>query len=285
MLLSSASSARPIALGSYDAGSRREEIRVAIRPIYATAAEAVADIPDGASIAIGGFSAGLGCPDHLMRAMVESNTATGLKFIANGIPMAGTGNPEEPFFVIDPSRVKKVTCSFPISGRGPGIQYDAAFQSGATELELVPQGTLAERLRAGGAGIAAFYTPTGVDTNTPFDAGKEVREFEGKRYLLETAIKPDYALVKALRADTMGNLFYRNTARAFNPPMAMAAKTTIVEVEELVEPGEISPEMIVTPGIYVHRIVVTGKKTKRLLRSRATSSIRGNDGSARERLR
>src|SRR5690606_35480321 len=121
--------------------------------------------------------------------------------------------------------------------------YDEAFLSGETELELVPQGTLAERLRAGGAGIPAFYTPTGVDTNTPFDKGKEVREFEGRRYLLERALKPDYALVKALRADKLGNLFYRNTARAFNPPMAAAARITIVEVEELVEPGEIPPEV------------------------------------------
>ena len=233
---------------------------MAVRPVYATAAEAVADIPDGASIALGGFSANLGCPDHLLRAIAESSTAKDLTFIGNGIPMAATGNPDSPFFVVDPSRVKKVICSFPTSGRGPGLLYDAAIQSGATELELVPQGTLAERLRAGGAGVAAFYTPTGVDTNTPFDHGKEVREFDGRRYVLERALKPDYALVKAFRADKLGNLFYRNTARAFNPPMAMAARITIAEVEELVEPGEIAPELIVTPGIYVHRLVVTGKR-------------------------
>lgn len=232
---------------------------MAVRPVYATAAEALGDIPDGAVIAVGGFSAGLGCPDHLMRAMSESTSAKSLTFIGNGLPMAATGNPDEPFFVIDPGRVSKVICSFPLSGRGPSLHYDAAFESGQTALELVPQGTLAERLRAGGAGIPAFYTPTGVDTDTPFDEGKEVRDFEGRRFVLERALKPDYALVKALRADKLGNLFYRNTARAFNPPMAMAARTTIVEVEELVEPGEIPPENIVTPGIYVHRIVVTGK--------------------------
>ncbi len=232
---------------------------MAIRPVYDTPEEAIADIPDGAVIAMGGFSAALGCPDHLLKAMAESSTAKDLTFIGNGIPMAATGDKDNPFFVIDPIRVKKVICSFP-GGRGPG-SYDVAFQNGSTELELVPQGTLAERLRAGGAGIPAFYTPTGVDTHTPFDEGKEVRDFDGKRFVLERALTPDYALVKAFRADKMGNLFYRNTARAFNPPMAMAARTTIVEVEELVEPGEIAPELIVTPGIYVHRIVVTGKKS------------------------
>ena len=236
---------------------------MAIRPIYATPAEAVADIPDGAVIALGGFSANLGCPAHLLRAMVESSRATGLTFIGNGIPMAATGDPENPFFILHPSRVKKVICSFPAGGqrRGGPAPYDIAFGDGSTELELVPQGTLAERLRAGGAGIAAFYTPTGAGTNTPFDHGKEVREFDGRAYVMERALKPDYALVKALRADRLGNLFYRNTARSFNPPMAMAARVTIVEVEELVEPGEIAPELIATPGIYVHRIVVTGKQS------------------------
>jgi 3-oxoacid CoA-transferase A subunit len=232
-----------------------------IRPVYATPEEAIADIPDGAVIAMGGFSANLGCPDHLIRAMAENSTAKDLTFIGNGIPMAATGNPDSPFFVVEPARVKKVICSFPTSGRGPA-HYDKAFLDGTTELELVPQGTLAERLRAGGAGIPAFYTPTGVDTNTPFDQGKEVREFDGRRYVLERALRPDYAFVKALRADRLGNLFYRNTARAFNPPMAMAARITIAEVEELVEPGEIIPEMIVTPGIYVHRIVVTGRRNR-----------------------
>jgi 3-oxoacid CoA-transferase A subunit len=234
---------------------------MAIRPVYDTPEAAIADIPDGAVIAMGGFSAALGCPNHLIKAMAESSTAKDLTFIGNGIPMAATGDPENPFFTVDASRVSKVICSFPASAsrRGPSM-YDQSFSSGITKLELVPQGTLAERLRAGGAGIPAFYTPTGVDTNTPFDEGKEVREFDGRKYVLERALRPDYALVKAYRADKMGNLFYRNTARAFNPPMAMAARITIAEVEELVEPGEIAPELIVTPGIYVHRIVVTGKK-------------------------
>jgi 3-oxoacid CoA-transferase A subunit len=231
-----------------------------LRPVYPTPEEAVADIPDGAVIAIGGFSAALGAPNALLGAMAETSTAKDLTFIGNGIPQASTGNPENPFFIVHPSRVKKVICSFPAAAstrRGPS-PYEAAFADGSTELELVPQGTLAERLRAGGAGIPAFYTPTGVGTR--FGEGKEEREFDGKRYVLERAIKPDFALVKAYRADKLGNLFYRNTARAFNPPMAMAATFTIAEVDDLVEPGEIPPEMIVTPGIYVHRLVVTKGK-------------------------
>jgi 3-oxoadipate CoA-transferase alpha subunit len=230
---------------------------MALRPVYATPAEAVADIPDGASIAMGGFSATLGCPVALLRAMADSSTARDLTFIGNGIPQGATGDPEDPWFVVDPARVKKVICSFPAaaSSRRFGVNpYEAAFASGATELELVPQGTLAERLRAGGAGIPAFFTPTGVGTR--FAEGKEERTFDGRRYIMERSIKPDYALVRALRADKLGNLYYRNTARAFNPPMAMAATCTIAEVEEVVEPGEISPDLIATPGIYVHRLVV-----------------------------
>ncbi len=227
-----------------------------IRPVYATPEEAVADIFDGASIAVGGFSAALGCPISLLKAVAMSNTAKNLTFIGNGIPQGATGNPESPFFVVPPERVSKVICSFPAaaSSRRGVNPYETAFGDGSTELELVPQGTLAERLRAGGAGIPAFFTPTGVGTR--FEEGKDVREFDGKKYVMERGLRPDFALVKALRADKLGNLFYRNTARAFNPPMAMSATVTIAEVEELVEPGDIPPEMIVTPGIYVHRIVV-----------------------------
>jgi 3-oxoacid CoA-transferase A subunit len=227
---------------------------MALRPVYATPAEAIADIPDGATIAMGGFSATLGCPIALLRAVADHSNAKDLTFIGNGIPQGATGNPEEPWFVVHPSRVKKVICSFPAAAslrRGGTNPYEAAFGEGTTELELVPQGTLAERLRAGGAGIPAFFTPTGVGTR--FAQGKEERTFEGRRYIMERALKPDYALVRALRADKLGNLYYRNTARAFNPPMAMV---TIAEVEEIVEPGEISPDLIATPGIYVHRLVV-----------------------------
>jgi 3-oxoadipate CoA-transferase alpha subunit len=206
---------------------------------------------------MGGFSATLGCPIALLRAVAEESTAKELTFIGNGIPQGATGDPEDPWFVVHPSRVKKVICSFPAaaSSRRFGVNpYESAFTDGTTQLELVPQGTLAERLRAGGAGIPAFFTPTGVGTR--FAEGKEERTFDGRRFIMERAIRPDYALVRALRADKLGNLYYRNTARAFNPPMAMAAKTTIAEVEEIVEPGEISPDLIVTPGVYVHRLVV-----------------------------
>jgi 3-oxoacid CoA-transferase A subunit len=235
---------------------REGQSRMAIRPVFATPEEAVADIPDGASIALGGFSAALGCPIALLRAVADSNQAKDLTFIGNGVPQGATGKPEQPFFFVEPSRVRRVICSFPAAATSRrGVSpYEAAFLDGTTELELVPQGTLAERLRAGGAGIPAFFTPTGAGTR--FEEGKEVREFDGRRYVMERALTPDFALVKALRADRLGNLFYRNTARAFNPPMAMAAKVTIAEVEELVEPGEIPPEMIATPGIYVHRLVV-----------------------------
>ena len=229
---------------------------MAIRPVYTSAADAIADIPDGAMIAMGGFSATLGLPQALLRAIASQSTAKDLTFIGNGIPQGHTGDTEDPWYFVDPSRVSKVICSFPVGGsrRGAPNPYEAAFADGTTVLELVPQGTLAERLRAGGAGIPAFFTPTGVGTR--FAEDKEEREFDGKRYIMERALYPDYALVKALRADKLGNLYYRNTARAFNPPMAMAAKCTIAEVEELLEPGEIPPDLIMTPGIYVHRIVV-----------------------------
>jgi 3-oxoacid CoA-transferase A subunit len=230
---------------------------MALRPVYATPAEAIADIPDGAMIAMGGFSATLGCPVALLRAVADQSTAKDLTFIGNGIPQGATGDPEDPWFVVHPSRVRKVICSFPAaaSSRRFGVNpYEAAFSEGSTELELVPQGTLAERLRAGGAGIPAFFTPTGVGTR--FGEGKEERSFDGRRYIMEHALRPDYALVRALRADKLGNLYYRNTARAFNPPMAMAARITIAEVDELVEPGDISPDLIMTPGVYVHRLVV-----------------------------
>jgi 3-oxoadipate CoA-transferase, alpha subunit len=229
---------------------------MAIRPVYATPEEAIADISDGAMIAMGGFSATLGLPQALLQAVANHSKAKDLTFIGNGIPQGFTGDADNPWYFVEPSRVKKVICSFPVGGsrRGAVNPYEAAFADGITELELVPQGTLAERLRAGGAGIPAFFTPTGVGTR--FADGKEVREFDGKQYVMEHALHPDYALVKALRADKLGNLYYRNTARAFNPPMAMAAKCTIAEVEELVEPGEIAPDLIMTPGVYVHRIVV-----------------------------
>jgi 3-oxoadipate CoA-transferase alpha subunit len=231
---------------------------MAIRPVYTSAADAVADVFDGATIMLGGFTAALGAPRDLFRAVLETTKAKDLTWIGNGTPQVMVGEGEERrFLVFDSRRVRKVICSFPggaSARQGLPNPYEQAFADGSVELELVPQGTLAERLRAGGAGIPAFFTPTGVGAD--FGAGKEVREFEGRQYLMERWLRADFALVRALKADRLGNLVYRNTARNFNPAMATAAKVTIAEVDELVEPGELTPEEIVTPGIFVDRIYV-----------------------------
>jgi len=237
---------------------------VAIKPIFSSPQEAVADIPDGSVIMLGGFTAALGAPFYLFRALVETTQTKDLTFIGNGTPQVAALSPagQRTFYSIDPARVRKVICSFPAATttrRNAGVTFERgawedAFLKKTVELELVPQGTLAERLRAGGSGIPAFFTPTGV--GTVFQEGKEVREFEGRQYVMERWLRADYALVHALRADKLGNLYYRNTARNFNPPMAAAARITIAEVEEIVEPGEIAPELIVTPGIFVDRLVL-----------------------------
>jgi len=231
---------------------------VAIRPVYTDPAQAVADVPDGASIMLGGFTAALGTPKVLFQALLQTTQARDLTFIGNGTPQIMLGEGEQRrFLVFPPERVRKVICSFPGGAsvrQGIPNPYEQAFGDGSVELELVPQGTLAERIRAGGAGVPAFYTPTGV--GAPFGAGKEVREFDGRTYLMERWLRADFAFVKAIKADRLGNLVYRNTARNFNPPMAMAATITIAEVEEIVEPGEIPPELIVTPGIFVDRLVL-----------------------------
>jgi 3-oxoadipate CoA-transferase alpha subunit len=226
--------------------------------IYATAAEAVADVFDGAMIALGGFTAALGAPKELFRALVETTACKDLTFIGNGTPQVAIGDISERRMLPMPvERLRKVICSFPggQSTRGGFVNpLQEAFATGQVELELVPQGTLAERLRAGGAGIPAFFTPTGAGTR--FAEGKEQREYEGRQYVLERWLRPDFALVHAVRADTMGNLVYRNTARNFNPPMAAAARCTIAEVDEIVEAGEIDPHHVVTPGIHVRRLVL-----------------------------
>jgi 3-oxoacid CoA-transferase A subunit len=226
--------------------------------VYIDARDAVADIPDGSVIALGGFSAALGAPITVMSAFIESTNCKDLTFVGNGTPQVSVVR-GAPFNTLDPSRVRKCICSFPASNsrsRGFGSVYAEAFEKGSVELELVPQGTLAERLRAGGAGIPAFFTPTGAGTR--FAEGKEQREFEGKQYVMERWIRCDYAFVHAVKGDRLGNLVYRNTARNFNPLMASCARITIAEVDELVEPGEISPYEVVTPGIFVHRIIDLG---------------------------
>jgi len=229
--------------------------------IYDSPAEAVADIPDGASIMLGGFSANLGAPKALLRALMDHNAAVDLTFIANGTPQLPPVVPDEPIAVFDVHRVRKVICSFPTGGwrgRGQSNPFEKAFIDGTVELELVPQGTLAERIRAAGAGIPAFYTPTGA--GTVFATGKEERDLDGRACVLERALSADFALVHALKADRLGNLVYRNTARSFNPPMAMAARVTIAEVDE-----------IVTPGIFVQRLVCL---------TRSLRSVQGRDGDA-----
>ncbi|MFM6851700.1 MAG: 3-oxoacid CoA-transferase subunit A [Terrabacter sp.] len=208
--------------------------------------DAVADIPDGATVLIGGFGPA-GQPVELIEALVESGTRD-LTVVNNN---AGNGDVGLAA-LIGAGRVRKVICSFP--RQHDSHQFDAKFRAGEIELELVPQGNLAERIRAAGAGIGAFFTPTGY--GTPLAEGKEVREIDGRHYVLELPIRADYALVKAHRADEVGNLTYRKTARNFGPIMAAAAKTTIVQVHEVVPTGAMDPEVVVTPGIYVDRVVV-----------------------------
>ena len=213
--------------------------------IAGTAAEAVAGIPDGATVMIGGFGPA-GQPVELIDALVGSG-ATSLTVISNN---AGNGDVGLAA-LIRAGRVRKMVCSFP--RQADSRHFDQKYRDGEIELELVPQGNLAERIRAAGAGIGAFYTPTGY--GTPLAEGKEIREIDGRHYELEYPLRADYALVKAHQADELGNLVYRKTARNFGPVMAAAAVTTVVQVEDVVPVGALNPEIIVTPCIYVDCIV------------------------------
>ncbi|MFI4861604.1 MAG: 3-oxoacid CoA-transferase subunit A [Phycisphaerales bacterium JB063] len=208
-------------------------------------AEAVADIPDGAVVMIGGFGAS-GSPTELIHALIDHG-ATGLTVINNN-----TGNGQVGLAaLIGNGQVRKMVCSFPRSSQS--TIFPEMYRAGKVELELVPQGTLAERIRAGGAGIPAFYTPTTV--GTVLCEGKETREFEGRTYVMESWIKADFALIKCESADPLGNLTYNKTARNFSPPMCMAATTTVVQTKNLVPRGGIDPESVITPGIFVDRVV------------------------------
>ena len=213
-------------------------------------AEAVAGIGDGASVMIGGFG-GSGAPIELIHALIDRYLATGhpknLVVINNN---AGNGHVGLAA-LIEQRMVRKLICSFPRSA-DPRVFTDM-YLAGEIELELVPQGTLAERIRAGGAGIPAFYTPTAYGTDLA--AGKTVETFEGRPYVQERWLKADFAIVKAHRADSHGNLTYSKAARNFNPLMCMAAAHTIVQVEEIVAPGDIDPEAVITPGIFVQAVV------------------------------
>lgn len=213
---------------------------------------AVADITDGATVMIGGFgSAGL--PSTLVEALIAQG-ATDLTIINNNAGNGETGLAA----LLKARRVRKIVCSFP--RQVDSHVFDALYRSGELELELVPQGNLAERIRAAGAGIGAFYTPTGAGTDLA--AGKETRVIDGRTYVLEYPLRADFALIKALRGDRWGNLVYRKTARNFGPIMASAARCTIAEVQEIVSLGVLDPEVVVTPGIYVQRVLATGHATR-----------------------
>jgi len=209
---------------------------------------AVAGIKDGACVLVGGFGA-VGQPDELLDALLEQG-ARDLTMVANN---AGTGMTGGLAGLIAAGRVRKIVCSYPRSGEPPRA-FDAAFKAGKVELELLPQGTLSERMRCAGAGLGAFYSP--VSVGTKLAEGKESRELDGKRYVLEKPLKGDVALIKALRADRWGNLIYRKSARNFNPVMAMAADLTVVQVKEMVELGGLDPDCVHSPGIFVDRIIV-----------------------------
>jgi len=219
-----------------------------INKIVASLEEAVADIADGSTILIGGFG-GAGMPSALMSALIAQG-ARELTVVNNNAGNADTGLAA----LIGAKQVRKIICSFP--RQADSWHFDKAFRAGELELELVPQGTLAERIRAAGAGIGAFYTPTAFGTRLA--EGKETRRIGDRDYVLEHPIHADYALIKADRGDRWGNLTYRMTARNFGPIMASAAKCTIAQVRETVELGQLDPEAVVTPGIFVKRVVRTG---------------------------
>jgi 3-oxoadipate CoA-transferase alpha subunit len=216
-----------------------------IDKIVPSLADAVADIRDGATVMISGFGTA-GIPGELIDALI-AHGARDLTVVNNN---AGNGDAGVAA-LLAARRVRKIICSFP--RQVDSWVFDGLYRAGEIELELVPQGNLAERIRAAGAGIGAFFTPTGY--GTLLAEGKETREIGGKHYVLEYPIHADYALVKADRGDRWGNLVYRKTARNFGPIMATAAKCTIVQVRETVELGALDPEAIVTPGIFVHRVV------------------------------
>jgi 3-oxoacid CoA-transferase subunit A len=218
------------------------------------AAAAVADIPDRATVLVGGFGL-CGIPDESIRALAALGR-TGLTLVSNN---AGTTE-HGLVHLLRAGAVRRVLASYV----GENAVFEDLALRGALELELVPQGSLAERLRAGGAGIPAFYTPTGVGTLVA--DGKEVRTFDGRPCLLETAIRGDFALVRAWKADPFGNLVFRKTARNFNPLVAMAGRVTIAEVEELCAPGELDPDHIHLPGVFVHRLFRAAASDKRIER-------------------
>ncbi|MDM1758978.1 MULTISPECIES: CoA transferase subunit A [Acinetobacter] len=224
-----------------------------LNKVYANATDALQDIvQDGQTLAVGGFGL-CGMPEALISAL----KATGVKdltCISNNAGVDGFGLG----LLLETKQIKKMIASYV----GENKEFERQFLNGELEVELTPQGTLAEKLRAGGAGIPAFYTQAGVGTLVA--EGKEVRNFNGKDHILEESLTADIALVKAYKADKAGNLIFRKTARNFNPDCATAGKITVVEVEELVEVGELDPDHVHLPGIYVHRIIVNAQPEKRI---------------------
>lgn len=216
-----------------------------INKIYKSAAEALHDLPDGATVMIGGFG-NAGMPSELIDALIDQG-ARDLTIINNNAGNGETGLAA----LLKARRVRKIICSFP--RQHDSHHFDALYRAGEIGLELVPQGNLAERIRAAGAGIGGFYTPTGY--GTALAEGKETREINGRHYVFELPLAADFALIKALKGDRWGNLVYRKTARNFGPIMAAAARITVAQVSECVGLGDLDPESVVTPGIYVQRLV------------------------------
>lgn len=229
--------------------------------VYADGPSAIADLPDGATVFIDGFGGPGGMAHYLLVSLrdrgsrnltIVSNTAGIARVVSFGTPPGHTAIDHS--VLVENGQVAKAIASFPVS---PSVsrpsEFELAYRRGEVDLELVPQGTLAERLRAGGAGIQAFYTPTGA--GTLIAEGKESRVIDGREYILEHGLRADFALIRAHKADTRGNLVYRGTSRNFNAVMAPGARVTVVEVDEIVQPGELDPEAVVTPGIFVQRIV------------------------------
>jgi 3-oxoacid CoA-transferase subunit A len=221
-----------------------------IHKVVSSADAAVADIPEGATLVVGGFGL-CGIPENLIAALVRRGVG-GLTVFSNncGVDDWGLG------LLLASRQIRKMVSSYV----GENGEFERQFLSGELEVELAPQGTLAERMRAGGAGIPAFYTPAGVGTLVA--EGKETREIDGREYLLERGIVADYSLVAAWKGDRLGNLVYRKAARNFNPMAATAGRVSIAEVEELVEVGELDPENVHTPGVFVHRVVVAPREKR-----------------------
>lgn len=222
------------------------------KKVFANAKEALAGVQDNMTYLVGGFGL-CGIPENCIEALRDSGVK-GITCVSNnaGVDDFGLG------LLLQTRQIKKMMSSYV----GENATFEKQFMSGELELEFCPQGTLAERLRAGGAGIPAFYTPTGVGTKIA--EGKESRQFDGREFILEKGIVGDFAFVKAWKGDKFGNLIYRKTARNFNPMIATAGKITIAEVEELVEVGELEPDQIHTPGVYVQRIFKTSNQQKRI---------------------